>query len=67
MPSLWRECSCACTQEANQGSVCHESLWGIFLTSLVSKVMCKILESRLLSMAEEKGLIVEEQGGFQKK
>ena len=38
--------------------------WGISLTSLVSKVYCKILENRLSCMTEEKGLIAEEQGGF---
>ena len=40
---------------------------GISLTFLVSKVVCKILENRLSSAAEDKGLIMEEQGGFCKK
>ena len=35
----------------------------ISLTSMVSKVLCK---SRLPCVVEEKGLIAEEQGGFQK-
>ena len=37
---------------------------GISFTSLVSKVVCKILENRISSMAEEKGLIVEDKGAF---
>ena len=37
---------------------------GISLTSLVNKVLSKILESRLSGMAEEKGLIAEEHGDF---
>ena len=40
---------------------------GISLTSLVSKVLCNILENRLSCIAEEKGLIAEEQGGFRKR
>ena len=32
---------------------------GISLTSLVSKVVCKILDNRLTSMAEERVLIME--------
>ena len=39
---------------------------GISFTSLVSKVVCKILEQRLSSVAEERGLIAKEQGDFQK-
>ena len=46
--------------------VCDVTFRDISLTSLVGKVLCKILENRLSSMAE-KSLIVEEQGGFQKK
>ena len=33
---------------------------------MVSKELCKILENRLLSVVEEKGLIAEEQGCFEK-
>ena len=33
---------------------------------MVSKVLCKVLENRLLSVVEEKGFIAEEQGGFRK-
>ena len=48
-----------------QGGGCDVNTFrGICLTSVVSKVLCKILESRLSSMAEEKGLIADEQGGF---
>ena len=53
-------CCCACNKEASRG-VCEVN--GISLTSMVSKVLCK---SRLSCVVEEKGLIAEEQGGFQK-
>ena len=39
---------------------------GVSLSSTVCKVMCMILNSRLSGVAEEEGLIAEEQGGFQK-
>jgi hypothetical protein len=32
----------------------------------VSKVLCMLLNARLSSVAEEEGLIAEEQGGFRK-
>ena len=48
--------------------VCNVNTFqGILLTSLVSKVVCKILEQRLSSVAEERGLIAKEQGDFRKK
>ena len=39
---------------------------GISLSSIVCKVMCMILDMRLSTVAEEEGLIAEEQGGFRK-
>ena len=61
-----REYCCSSAQEANKGVCGVQTFWGISLTSLVSKVLCKILKNRLSCMAEEKGLITEEQGGFHK-
>ena len=68
VPSLWRESVVVPVPKKQVRGVCDVNTFrGISLTSLVSKVVCKILENRLSSMAEEKGLIVEEQGGFRKK
>ena len=39
---------------------------GISLTSTVSKVLCTVLNNRLSSLAEEEGLIADEQAGFRK-
>ena len=38
----------------------------ISLTSTVSKVLCTVLNNRLSSLAEEEGLIADEQAGFRK-
>ena len=39
---------------------------GISLTSTVSKVLCTVLNNRLSSLAEEEGLIANEQASFRK-
>ena len=39
---------------------------GVSLSSTVCKVMCMILNNRLSGVAEEEGLIADEQGGFRK-
>ena len=58
-----RECDYTSAEEIWK-AVCNINTFsGIALTSLVSKVLCKILENRLSHMAEEQGLIEEEQGG----
>ena len=44
-----------------------EQLCGVSLTSTVSKVLCMVLNNCLLSVAEEEGLIADEQGGFRKR
>ena len=68
VPSLWRESVVVSVPKKQVRGVCDVNTFrGISLTSLVSKVVCKILENRFSSMAEEKGLIEEEQGGFRKK
>ena len=47
--------------------ICNANTFeGISLSALVSRMVCRILESRL-SMVEEQGFIIEEQGGFHKK
>ena len=61
VPTMCREnCCCACTKEASKGCVCEVNTFrGISLTSMISKVPCKILENRLLSVVEEKGLYLK--------
>ena len=67
VPSLWRESIVVPVPKKQTRGVCDVNTFrGISLTSLVSKVLCKILENRLSCIAEEKGLIAEEQGGFRK-
>ena len=39
---------------------------GVSLSSTVCKIMCMILNDRLSGVAEEEGLIADEQGGFRK-
>ena len=57
VPSLWRESIVVPVPKKQVRGVCDvNTFWGISLTSLVSKVVCKILENRLSRMAEEKGL-----------
>ena len=47
--------------------VCEvDNFRGVSLSSTVCKVMCMVLNNRLLGVAEEEGLIAEEQGGFWK-
>ena len=68
VPSSWRESVVVPVPKGKAKGVCNVNAFrGISLTSLVSKVVCKILEQRLSSVAEERGLIVEEQGGFRKR
>ena len=47
--------------------VCNvDNFHGVSLSSTVCKVMCMILNNRLSGVAEEEGLIANEQGGFRK-
>ena len=67
VPSLWRQSIVVPVPKKQTRGVCDVNTFrGISLTSLISKVLCKILENRLFCIAEEKGLIAEEQGGFRK-
>ena len=46
------------------GACVPDNFRGISLTSLVCKVFCLILKERLAVVAEENGLLANEQGGF---
>ena len=47
--------------------VCEvDNFCDVFMSSTVCKVMCMILNSRLSGVAEDEGLIAEEQGCFRK-
>ena len=70
VPSVWKE-----RLESLVVPVPKKSLMGICettnfqgtaLTSTVSKVMCTVLNNRLSCVAEDEGLIAEEQVGFRK-
>ena len=52
--SLWRESIVVLVPKKQTRGVCDVNTFrGISLTSLVSKVLCKILENRLSCIAEE--------------
>ena len=43
-----------------------DNFCGVSLSSTVCKVMCRQILNRLSGVVKEKGLLAEEQGGFQK-
>ena len=48
VPSLWKESIVVPVPKKQTRAVCDvHTFWGISLTSLVSKMLCKILENRL--------------------
>ena len=53
-------------KKQSRGTCITDNFRGIPLTSTVSKLLCMILNARLIDVAEEEGLIAEEQGGFHK-
>ena len=61
---MWRESVVPVPKKQVRGVCDVNTFRGISLTSMVSKVLCKVLENRLLCVVEEKGLITEEQGDF---
>ncbi len=66
IPSEWRRSLVVPVSKKLGGGVClPDTFRGIALT-VVCKVFCHILEERLVTMAEEYNLVVEEQGGFRK-
>ena len=67
VPTMWRESVVVPVPKKQVRGACDVNTFrGISLTSMVSKVLCKVLENRLSCVVEEKGLIAEEQGGFRK-
>ena len=65
VPSLWKK-SVIIPVPKKRGRGVTDNFRGISLTSVVYKVLCMILNRRLSLIAEEDGLIVDEQGGFRK-
>ena len=67
VPSVWKESLVVPVPKKQAKGVCEvNNFRGVSLTSTVSKVLCMVLNNRLSSVAEEKGLIADEQGGFRK-
>ena len=67
VPLVWKVSTVIPVPKKQVRGVCKvDDFRGISLSSIVCKVMCMILNMRLSTVAEEKGLIVEEQGGFRK-
>ncbi len=67
VPSVWRESLVVpISKKQSKGTCDTDNFRGICLTSTVSKVLCMILNARLTDVAEEEGLIAEEQDGFHK-
>ena len=65
VPSVWRKSLVAPVPKEQSRCTCvTDNFREISLTSTVSKVLCMILNARLTDVAEEEGLIAEEQGGF---
>ena len=67
VPSLWKKSIIIpVPKKRGRGPCVTDNFRGISLTSVVYKVLCTILNRRLSLIAEEDGLIVDEQGGFRK-
>ena len=65
VPSSWRESLIVHVPKKEARCACDTNTYrGISLTSIVSKVMCTILNARLSDVAKSEELIKEEQGGF---
>ena len=65
VPSVWKESTLIPVPKKQARGVCKVDYFrGISLSSIMYKVMCMILNMRLSTVAEEEGLIAEEQGGF---
>ena len=66
-PSAWKESLVVPVPKKQSKGTCEVNTFrAISLTSMVSKVLCTILNTRLSLVAEEDGLIAEKQGGFRK-
>ena len=67
VPSVWKEGIVVPVPKKQVRGVCEvDNFRGVSLSSIVCKVMCMVLNGRLSVVAEEEGLIAEEQGGFRK-
>ena len=67
VPSVWKESLVVPVPKKSPMGICETTNFrGIALTSTVSKVMCTVLNNRLSCVAEDEGLIAEEQAGFRK-
>ena len=67
VPSIWKESVVVPVPKRHAKGVCEvDNFRGVSLSSTVCKVMCMVLNNRLSGVAEEEGLIAEEQGGFRK-
>ena len=67
VPSAWKESLVVpVPKKQAKGASDVNNFRGVSLTSTVSKVLCMVLNNRLSNVAEEKGLIADEQGGFKK-
>ena len=68
VPSAWKESLVVPVPKKQAKGVCDvNNFRGVSLTSTVSKVLCMVLNNRLSSVAEEEGLIADEQRGFRKR
>ena len=64
--SVWKESIVVPVPKQARGVYEVNHFHGVSLSSIVCKTMCMVLNVRLSTVAEEEGLIAEEQGGFQK-
>ena len=67
VPKMWRKGLIVPVPKSHKAGACvPDNFRGISLTSVVCKVFCLILKERLAVVAEENGLLANEQGGFRK-
>ena len=67
VPSVWKESIVVPVPKKQARGVCEvDNFHGVSLSSIVCKTMSMVLNVRLSTVAEEEGLIAEEQGAFRK-
>ena len=67
VPKAWKESVVVPVPKKPRTGLCiPDDFRGIALTSVVYKAMCTIIKERVVKVAEEKGLVSEEQCGFRK-
>ena len=67
VPSIWKESVVVpVPKKQAKGLYNVDNFCSVSLSPTVCKVMCMILNNRLSGVAEEEGLIADEQGGFRK-